>query len=124
MTYTRDIKEFQEEVLQSMQQPHACLLHYSEMHHNILCLHEEITELTKAYDNNDIVGVADALADLVYFAMGFAWKMRIPFDQVWAIVHKANMRKKRGLTHRGMLTDAAKPEGWVGPEEEIKELLK
>lgn len=84
---------------------------------------EEITELCEAHAKRDLAGVADALADLVYVAIGTAHMMGIPFDQVFRVVHAANMRKQRGITKRGMVYDAIKPAGWVGPEAEIKAIL-
>lgn len=84
---------------------------------------EEITELCEAHAKRDLAGVADALADLVYVAIGTAHMMGIPFDQVFRVVHAANMRKQRGITKRGMVYDAIKPAGWMGPEAEIKAIL-
>lgn len=87
-------------------------------------LMEELAELVKAYDEEDMVGVADALADLVYVALGTAHMMGIPFNDVFKVVHAANMQKHRGMTKRGMVYDAVKPAGWVGPEAEIEAILK
>ena len=84
---------------------------------------EEITELCEAHVKRDLVGVSDALADLAYVTIGTAHMMGIPFDQVFRVVHAANMRKQRGITKRGMVYDAIKPAGWVGPEAEIKAIL-
>lgn len=94
-----------------------------EFEQRVAFIMEEITELCEAYINEDLVGVADALADLVYVAIGTAHMMGIPFDQVFRVVHAANMRKQRGITKRGMVYDAIKPTGWVGPEAEIKAIL-
>jgi hypothetical protein len=38
-------------------------------------------------------------------------------------VQKANMAKVPGVTKRGMPNDAMKPEGWVGPEAEIRKAI-
>ena len=95
-----------------------------EFSQRVKFLEEEIEELGQAYIDKDLVGVADALADLVYVAIGTAHMMGIPFDQVFKVVHAANMRKLRGMTKRGMAYDAIKPEGWVGPEAEIAAILK
>jgi predicted HAD superfamily Cof-like phosphohydrolase len=78
----------------------------------------------EAYYDGDLVGVTDALIDLMYFTLGFMWQMKIPIDKAWAIVHAANMQKVRGKTKRGVDGDAAKPEGWISPEEQLRELLK
>ena len=87
-------------------------------------MEEEIEEMGQAYIDKDLVGVADALADLVYVALGTAHMMGIPFDAVFRVVHAANMQKQRGMTKRGMVYDAIKPEGWVGPEAQIEIILK
>jgi predicted HAD superfamily Cof-like phosphohydrolase len=87
-------------------------------------MEEEIEELGQAYCDGDLVGVADALADLVYVALGTAHMMGIPFDKVFKVVHAANMQKVRGMTKRSMIYDAVKPEGWVGPEAAIEIILK
>jgi predicted HAD superfamily Cof-like phosphohydrolase len=42
---------------------------------------------------NDIVSIADALADIVYVACGTALTYGIPFDRVFAEVHRSNMTK-------------------------------
>lgn len=94
-----------------------------EFGQRVAFLEEELDELREAYYQRDLVGVADALADLVYVAIGTAHMMGIPFDQVFRVVHAANMRKQRGITKRGMVYDAIKPAGWVGPEAEIKAIL-
>ena len=89
----------------------------------IAFMEEELEELQEAHRNHDLVKVADALADLVYVALGTAHMMGIPFDEVFRVVHAANMQKQRGMTKRGMAYDAIKPAGWVGPEAEIKAIL-
>jgi len=82
-------------------------------------IHEELTEFVEATNSGDIVGAADALADIVYVALGTAYKMGLPFDEIWQAVQSANMHKVRGMTKRGNKIDAVKPEGWVGPEAAI-----
>ncbi len=83
---------------------------------------EELHELLKAYRARDIAGVADALADLVYVALGTAHLSGIPFDEVFAEVQRANMTKERakgagdGRSKRGHSLDVVKPEGWKAPD--------
>src|SRR5262252_8227320 len=43
----------------------------------------------------DVTGAADALADLVYVALGTAHMMGLPFNEIWEAVQKANMEKVR-----------------------------
>lgn len=56
-------------------------------------LREEWNEYEDAHENHDITELADALADMVYIACGTAVEFGIPFDDVFAEVHRANMSK-------------------------------
>ncbi len=56
-------------------------------------LAEEVAELGEAIVARDIVKIADALADIVYVAVGTAVTYGIPFDAVFAEVHRSNMTK-------------------------------
>ncbi len=61
--------------------------------------------------SQDLAGQADALVDLVYFALGTAIMLGIPWFELWDDVHAANMRKVPGPTG-----DVIKPPGWIGPK--------
>jgi predicted HAD superfamily Cof-like phosphohydrolase len=54
---------------------------------------EELQELREAHDAGDIVGIADALADLLYVVYGTAVVHGIDIDQVFYEVHRSNMSK-------------------------------
>lgn len=54
---------------------------------------EECQELYDAEMNNDIVEIADALADIVYIVAGTALAYGIPLDKVFDEVHASNMSK-------------------------------
>jgi len=82
-------------------------------------LMEELSELMKAHEKQNLVDAADALADLAYVTMGCAHHMGINLPEVLGIVHAHNMCKEPGTTSRGYSQDAIKPAGWVGPEEMI-----
>lgn len=56
-------------------------------------LDSEVQELRDALAAGDRIKVADALADIVYVAVGTAIVMGIPFDAVLAEVHRSNMTK-------------------------------
>lgn len=58
-------------------------------------IQEEMQEAIDAFDANDIVGMSDAMADLVYLALGICHDLRIPFECVFAEVHRSNMTKER-----------------------------
>ncbi len=98
-------------------------------------LKEELREYTKAmyqasYDlqfRPDLVSdrleeMLDALADLVYVAIGTALMHGFDFREAWRRVQAANMAKVRAerldQTKRGTLFDVVKPPGWQAPSHE------
>jgi predicted HAD superfamily Cof-like phosphohydrolase len=92
-------------------------------------MEEELDEMTSAYMAGDLAGVADALIDLVYVAMGTAVMMGLPWQLLWDEVQRANMSKMRAEsvqdslagTGRGHILDVVKPVDFVPPK--IAELL-
>lgn len=54
---------------------------------------EENKELNEAIDANDLIEVADALADILYVTNGAASAFGIPLDEIFNIVHDSNMDK-------------------------------
>lgn len=83
---------------------------------------EEVSELHEAWHAGDLAKAADAIADVVWVALGTAHHMGIPFDAVWAEVVRANMAKVRASgaddprSTRKNALDVVKPEGWVPPD--------
>lgn len=80
---------------------------------------EELRELVEAFHQGNLANQADSLVDLVYFALGTAVMMGIPFDQCFAEVQRANMSKVRvanaAESRRLNKLDVRKPEGWQPP---------
>lgn len=56
-------------------------------------LEEEVGEFVRAVAASDLVGIADALGDIVYVAYGTALTYGIDLDGVLAEIHKSNMSK-------------------------------
>ena len=56
-------------------------------------LEEEFNEYLKAEAENDFVEIADALADIVYIAVGTAVAYGILFDAIFSEVRASNMSK-------------------------------
>ena len=82
-------------------------------------LQEELKEFNDAVDAGDVLEAADALIDLVYFALGRLVEMGVPATAVMDEVQRANMDKERGeLSKRpgSMGHDAVKPSGWQAPD--------
>lgn len=118
-----DIEEFHEHVLNLEKPIQVGLISDEFILERLRFLDEELDEFGEAGIKGNIVGVADALADIVYVALGTAWQMGLPFQDIWNVVHNANMKKVRGVTKRGNKNDAAKPPGWQSPEPAIAAIL-
>lgn len=93
-------------------------------------LQEELDELKEALAEGDRVKAFDALLDLAYVTYGTALFAGISPAQWHAgmhAVHSCNMAKVRVAkiedSKRGSAFDVKKPEGWVGPEARLKEVL-
>jgi len=86
-------------------------------------LKEEFNEYNDAEINDDIVEIADALADIIYIACGTAVSYGIPLDKVFTEVHRSNMAKlvdgKPLYREDGKVM---KPSGWQPPN--IKKILE
>tara|TARA_B100000508_G_C11393526_1_gene244613 strand:- start:457 stop:834 length:378 start_codon:yes stop_codon:yes gene_type:complete len=54
---------------------------------------EEVDELREALDNKDIVGVADALTDILYVTYGAGHAFGIDLDKCFTEVQNSNMSK-------------------------------
>jgi predicted HAD superfamily Cof-like phosphohydrolase len=87
---------------------------------------EELEELVAAAKVHDLVAAADAIADIIWVALGTAHYFGLPFDQVWEEVRRSNMEKrpwadgdpvKRRAAHMSnMSPEIVKPLGWKGPD--------
>ena len=89
-------------------------------------LNEELNEFKQGLLDDDLEQQLDALVDLVYVALGTAYLMGLPFQEVWSEVQACNMRKVKAGPNgegskRGSPHDVIKPPGWEGPR--IKEIL-
>lgn len=93
-------------------------------------LQEELDELEEALGDGDRVKAFDALLDLAYVAYGTALFLGVDPAQWHAgmhAVHSCNMAKIRVAkaedSKRGSAYDVKKPDGWVGPEARLEEIL-
>jgi len=62
------------------------------------------------------------MIDLIYFALGTLVEMSVKPDELFKIVHKANMSKiwSDGKAHTDGDGKVIKPPGWQDPEARIK----
>ena len=102
-----------------------------EMLLSVAQLKEEIAEYIEAHTKSDYIGAVDACIDSLYFTYGVLYKLGLnakQVDEIFDIVHCANMRKRKGVKEGregfGGAADATKPEGWESPEDAIARALK
>lgn len=84
---------------------------------------EEIDEFIEA---EDIVEQADAMIDLIYFALGTLVEMGIKPDELFNVVHNANMSKlwEDGKPHYGTDGKTIKPSTWEDPHLKLEKIIK
>lgn len=81
-------------------------------------MREELDEFIQAATITD---QADAIIDLVYFALGTLVEAGVDAETVFSIVHAANMQKILSSPQKVLASDGKieKPAGWVSPEDLI-----
>lgn len=144
MSMFQDVKEFHGFFGHSVGR-HPKFLTEERMKNRLKWQDEERREFDEAWAAKDLTQCADAIADQIYFLLGHAVEMGLPMDQIWELVHKANMSKAHYYRHNvdcpcfvmqeepqrcdcGAVqykedgkTD--KPEGWKAPDDEIRFLV-
>lgn len=85
-------------------------------------MQEELSEMALAASKDSTDEIADAITDLIYFAIGTAVLLNLPLKMIWNKVHHANMQKVSGKSKRGIDGDAQKPDDFIAPD--IREILE
>lgn len=93
------------------------------VHKRNLWMKEELVEFVEA---SDIVEQADALIDLIYFALGTLVEMGIKPQKLFDIVHAANMSKlwSDGKPHYNCDGKTIKPSNWEDPHDKLKDAIE
>lgn len=76
-------------------------------------MEEELKEYNTALCTRDIVGIADALGDLIYTVLGTAAHHGIQLEPIFQEIHRSNMTKERDHTLGYKL--CRKGEGYTPP---------
>ena len=83
---------------------------------------EEYQETLSAFENSDLIEVADGLADMVWVIMGMCNSCGIDFDSVWQEVKASNMSKfPDGKAIKNEHGKIMKPDSYFKPN--IKKVL-
>lgn len=125
MSLINAVFRFNKEVVM-ITRPEIKALESSEQNWLVGVLKEEADELSEA---STVVDQVDALVDSAIFAFGGLYRLGLSEEQAHACfmaVMDANFDKKSGQKtgriYEGV-SDAVKPEGWVGPEKRIADIL-
>jgi predicted HAD superfamily Cof-like phosphohydrolase len=100
------------------------LLDHDAHHFRLGFMNEELREYVEAFEAGDLAKAADSLVDLDYVVLGTAVMMGLPWEELFAEVHAANMRKVRAeggddpRSTRSHRLDVVKPKGWRPPDVE------
>ena len=85
-----------------------------------------LEELNEFLDAPDMAEQADAMIDLIYFALGTMVEMGIPPEQLFEIVQQANMAKlwPDGKPHYNSDGKTIKPAGWKDPHTALEKCIE
>ena len=91
-------------------------------------INSELDEMEDAIEEEDyqsrVVGQYDAMIDILVYVADSCVRAGYNVDPAFDYVHQANMRKiVDGKVLKNSVNKVIKPEGWHGPEEEIKTIV-
>jgi predicted HAD superfamily Cof-like phosphohydrolase len=115
MDWQQQVKQFMVEIkgLELPRQPTVAIDHLTRALCRALMI-EELEELKQAMEEEDIVEIADGIADLIYVALYTANAYGILMEPVFKEVQRSNMAKKGGP--KAANGKQQKPEGWTPPD--------
>lgn len=99
------------------------ILNKERVEKRLLWMQEELDEFR---DADTIIDQADALIDLIYFALGTFVEMGIKPEKIFELVHISNMQKlfPDGKVRYNSDGKTIKPPVWKGPEDGIEEEIQ
>ena len=120
MNYQKDVSEFmilgEQKVLPELNLKND----QTQLYMNLI--EEEFNETLNAFIEDDLVEVADGLADMVWVIMGMCNSCGIDFDSVWQEVKASNMSKfPDGKAIKNEHGKIMKPDSYFKPN--IKKVL-
>ena len=120
MTYQKDVAEFMEAGEQQVSSELKRIEDQEALYMNLIT--EEYKETLQAFQQRDIIELADGLADMVWVIMGLCNSVGIDFEKVWEEVRSSNMSKfQDGRVIKNDQGKILKPESYFKPD--IKKVL-
>ena len=120
MSYQKDVEDFMSAGDQPINKELSLQGDQQKLYMNLIT--EEYKETLEAFENNDLVEVADGLADMVWVIMGMCSRCGIEFNKVWEEVRSSNMSKF--VDGKAVKNDAGKimkPDTYFKPD--LKKIL-
>ena len=120
MNYQKDVSEFM--ILGEQKVSPVLNLKNDQTQLYMNLIEEEFNETLNAFIEDDLVEVADGLADMVWVIMGMCNSAGIDFDKIWKEVKSSNMSKfVEGKFIKNDAVKIMKPETYFKPD--IKKAL-
>ena len=120
MSYQNDVADFMKAGEQPIHSDLSLEGDQATLYMNLIS--EEYQETLSAFNSNDMIEVADGLADMVWVIMGMCNSCGIDFDSVWQEVKLSNMSKfPDGKAIKNEHGKIMKPESYFKPN--IKKVL-
>ena len=114
MNYQKDVSEFMNLGEQKISSNLTLKNDQAKLYMNLI--KEEFEETSKAFNEDDLVELADGLADMVWVIMGMCNSTGINFDKIWTEVRASNMSKfVDGKFVKNESGKILKPEGYFKP---------
>jgi predicted HAD superfamily Cof-like phosphohydrolase len=111
-TIEQSVKEFHEKYGHySRTYPSTAIIPDAVKKLRIALIREEIEELLKAMEENDLVEIGDGGADSIYVIVGTMIAYGIPIDRIFAEVHNSNMTKTAVKAENGEKYGTKTPKG-------------
>ena len=120
MSYQKDVAAFMTAGEQNISGRLSLKGDQANLYMNLIS--EEYQETLAAFKSNDMIEVADGLADMVWVIMGMCNSCGIDFDSVWQEVKASNMSKfPGGKAIKNEQGKIMKPDSYFKPN--IKKVL-
>ena len=121
MSYQNDVADFMKAGEQPVRSDLSLEGDQATLYMNLIS--EEYQETLSAFKSNDMIEVADGLADMVWVIMGMCNSCGIDFDSVWQEVKASNMSKfPKGRAIKNEHGKIMKPDSYFKPD--LKKVLK
>ena len=120
MSYQKDVESFMKAGDQPVNKNLTLIGSQPDLYMNLIT--EEYKETLEAFQNKDMIEVADGLADMVWVIMGMCSSCGINFEKIWEEVKASNMSKfVDGKAIKNEAGKIMKPETYFRPD--IKKVL-